>query len=226
NIYDLSLPVKPGTDSCSKALFRTEKVEDILISSVVGDSICTLAYYIGPTEHNDNTRSDIVYYPKDNKKNLPFIIVEIQNKVIQEFITRLMRYSLNIFGNKKTLPLFVIVNINGFSSKRFREEGFIKQENEPYYSLRSSLWAKKVYIYNADSIAPRTEVPMPEMIALIHFSTQQQKHIVFLDEYMDPALQKIYNIASELFNEKFDNNVIQDTQIESFCNAITSQVKK
>ncbi|CAO3691454.1 unnamed protein product [Rhizopus stolonifer] len=63
---------------------------------------------------------------------------------------------------------------------------------------------------------------MPEMIALVHFLTQQEKHIVALD----PALQNIYRIASEIFNEKFNSKVIQDTQIESFCDAIASQLKK
>lgn len=44
--YNLSLPVIPGTDACSKALLRTEEVRDIIISSVVGDSINGLAYYL------------------------------------------------------------------------------------------------------------------------------------------------------------------------------------
>ncbi|KAI7906398.1 uncharacterized protein BX663DRAFT_558066 [Cokeromyces recurvatus] len=54
-----------------------------------------------------------------------------------------------------------------------------------------SLWAKQVHICNADSITSFIQVPMPKMIALVHFITQQEKHIIALDEYMDPMLQGI-----------------------------------
>lgn len=67
---------------------------------------------------------------------------------------------------------------------------------------------------------------MSEIIALVHFLTQQEKHIAALDEYRDPALQKIYRIASDIFDEKSNSKVIQDTQIKSFCDTIASQLKK
>ncbi|GAA5802301.1 hypothetical protein HPULCUR_007764 [Helicostylum pulchrum] len=118
------------------------------------------------------------------------------------------------------------INIDGFSSKHFRDENFGKDDNEPYYTLSSSLWAKQVHVYNADSISPLVQVPMPEMIALVHFLTQQEKHIVALDEYMDLALQRIYRIAFQIFTNESNSKVIQDIEIESFCDAILSQFKK
>ncbi|KAI9483954.1 MAG: hypothetical protein EXX96DRAFT_560282 [Benjaminiella poitrasii] len=225
DLYDLSLPVIPRTDSCSKLLFRTEKIKDIIISSVVDDGICGLAYHNGPTEHNDNIKTDITYYPQDSTKNLAPVIVEIQKKVTHEFIARLIRYSLSVFDQTKTLPIVLVLNIDGFSSKNFRDENFVKSDNEPFYTLPSTLWAKQVQLYNADSISSLLKEPMSEIIALVHFLTQQEKHIVALDEYRDPALRKMYRIASEIFNEKFNRKVIQDTQIESFCDAIASQLK-
>jgi hypothetical protein len=77
DLYTLSLPVIPGSDSCSKALLRTDDMKDIIISSVAGGGICGFAYYNGPIVHNDNKRADITYYPKDNTKNLAPVIVEI-----------------------------------------------------------------------------------------------------------------------------------------------------
>jgi hypothetical protein len=90
-LYTLSLPVTPDSNSCSKTLLRTDEIKDIIISSVVGGSICGSAYYHGPTEHNDNKRSDTMYYPQDNTKNLAPVIVEIQKKISHEFITRLIK---------------------------------------------------------------------------------------------------------------------------------------
>ncbi|KAG2218860.1 hypothetical protein INT45_011284 [Circinella minor] len=225
-LYTLSLPVTPGSDSSSKALLRTDDIKDIIISSVVGGGICGTAYHNGPTEHNDNKRTDITYYPQDTTKNLAPVIVEIQKKVSHEFIARLMRYSLNVFDETKILPIVLVINIDGFSSKHFCKENFVQRDNEPYYILSSSLWAKQVHIYNADSIPSFLQVPMPKMIALVHFLTQQQKHIVALDEYMDSTLQRIYRIAYHIFTDESNIKVIQDTKIESFCDAITCQFKK
>ncbi|KAI8079227.1 hypothetical protein BDF21DRAFT_383354 [Thamnidium elegans] len=224
DLYTLSLPVIPRSDSCSKALLRTDYIKDIIISSVVGGGICGSAYYNGPTEQNGNKRTDITYYPQDKTKNLASVI--IQKKVTHEFIVRLIQYSLNVFGQTKILPIVTVINIDGFSSKHFREENFTKRDNEPYYILSSSLWAKQVHIYNADSIASLIQVPMPKMIALIHFLTQQEKHIAALDEYMDSTLQKIYRIAFQIFTCELNSKVIQDVEIESFCDAVASQFKK
>ncbi|KAI8060407.1 uncharacterized protein B0P05DRAFT_624775 [Gilbertella persicaria] len=185
DLYTLSLLVIPGNEFCSKALLRTDYMKDIIINSVVGGGICGSAYYNGPTEQNDNKRTDITCYPQDKTRNLASVIVEIQKKVTHEFIVRLVQYSLNVFDQTKILPIVIVINIDGFSSKHFREEDFTKRDNEPYYILSSSLWAKQVHIYNADSIASLIQVPMPKIIALIHFLTQQKKHVVALDEYMD-----------------------------------------
>lgn len=84
DLYTLPLPVTPGSDSCGKALLRTDDIKDIIISSVVGSGICGFACHNRPTESNDNKRTDITYYPQDNTKNLAPVIVKIQKKVSHE----------------------------------------------------------------------------------------------------------------------------------------------
>ncbi|CEI88119.1 hypothetical protein RMCBS344292_02519 [Rhizopus microsporus] len=226
DLYTLSLPVVPGSDACSKALLRTDEIKNIIISTIIGDGICGSAYYNEPTENNDNRKADIMYYPNDATKNLAPVIVEIQKKVSHEFIVRSMRYSLNVFDQKNTLPILLVINTDGFSSKQFREENFVKRDSEPYYVLSSPLWAKQVRIYNSDSIASHLQIPMAKMTALVHFLTQQQKHIIALDEYMDPTLQRIYTMAHQIFTEKSNDKVIQDTEIQSFCDATIAQYEK
>lgn len=56
--------------------------------------------------------------------------------------------------------------------------------------------------------------------------TQQQKHIISLDEYDDPALQNIYRIAYDILTDELSSKVIQKTNIESFCNATIAQYQK
>ncbi|KAI9023788.1 hypothetical protein CLU79DRAFT_857204 [Phycomyces nitens] len=46
-------------------------------------------------------------------------MVEIHKMVSHEFITRLMRYPLNVFNQTKILPIVLVGNIDGFSSKHF-----------------------------------------------------------------------------------------------------------
>lgn len=63
-MYQLSLPVVPSTDACSKAILLTEKVKDIIIRFVVAKSFKWSDYYIASTEYSDRKQADISYYPK------------------------------------------------------------------------------------------------------------------------------------------------------------------
>jgi hypothetical protein len=64
------------------------------------------------------------------------------------------------------------------------------------------------------------------MIALVNFMTQQQKHIIALNEYDEPALQIVYRLAYGIFTDELNSKVIQETDIQSFCNATTAQYQK
>ncbi|KAL4210406.1 hypothetical protein AB4K20DRAFT_1977099 [Rhizopus microsporus] len=134
-----------------------------------------------------------------------------------------MRYSLSVFDQKNILPVLLVVNTDGFSSKQFREGNFVKRDNEPYYVLSSPFWAKQVRIYNSDSIASHLQTPMEKMTALVHFLTRQQKHIIALDEYMNPTLQRIYTMAHQIFTEKSNDkpNTRKLLKITSSNNAVS-----
>ncbi|KAG0172998.1 hypothetical protein DFQ28_006333 [Apophysomyces sp. BC1034] len=67
---------------------------------------------------------------------------------------------------------------------------------------------------------------MTNRIAVAYFLTQQEKHIVALDEYDDPAIQYIYRMAHHIFTEDSNNKVIQDTNTESFCDTTIAQYEK
>ena len=114
-------------------------MRDIIIKSVVSNAICGSAYHNAPTEYKDDRKADITYYPNDNAmiKNLAPVIVEIQKTVSHKFITRAMRYCLNIFDETGIFPILLVINIDGFSSRQFRKDSFSKRDDEPYYVLNS-----------------------------------------------------------------------------------------
>jgi hypothetical protein len=82
-------------------------------------------------------------------------------------------------------------------------------------------------IFNADSITNHIhQLPLEPAVALTYFFTQQQRHIMALDEYDDPTLQNIYKTAYLSFS--VDRAVKKDTniQMQVFCDATASQFQK
>ncbi|KAI8330387.1 hypothetical protein BD560DRAFT_429185 [Blakeslea trispora] len=112
-LYALTLSATPGKDHFNKTLPRNDEIKNIIIASLLGSTYTGFSYYHAPTEHKDNRRIDIAYYPVTASDNHPPIIMEIQHKITQDY-----------------------------------------------------LWAKKVNIYNADSIVKSLAQPMPLFIAL------------------------------------------------------------
>ncbi|KAI8389453.1 hypothetical protein BD560DRAFT_419679 [Blakeslea trispora] len=69
-------------------------------------------------------------------------------------------------------------------------------------------------------------VSMSRMIALTCFLIQQEKKSIALNEYMDSTLQKMYRMAFQIFTCEISSKIAQDIEIESFCDAAASQLKK
>ncbi|KAG1179785.1 hypothetical protein G6F70_001519 [Rhizopus microsporus] len=156
-------------------------------------------------------------------RDLSLVIVEIQNKVNHAFVARAIRYCLNIFDDVKKLPVLVI-SIDGFSSKEFRDFTFDKSDGNPFYTHLYQLWAKQVQVYIADSIAKHVDSsPIDPMIVLAYVLILQEKNIIMLDEYNDPNIQDIYRTALNIFS--FGKDITNDLarRTESFCNAMASQ---
>ncbi|KAI9299605.1 hypothetical protein BJ944DRAFT_245041, partial [Cunninghamella echinulata] len=201
-IWRLKLPIRPGSDLSSKMLLREDYIKNIIISRVIKEVIAGDTYYVGPNEQIDKKMTDVVYLPYNKKsREFPPIIVEIQGKVDHFFMHRIMRYSLNLFEETKVLPIVVVINVNGFSSRNFKNNTFDKNANHPYYTHPCDLWADKIFIYNADSIAQFIEnSPLDPMIALVYFITQQERNILALDKFDDQTINKIYNIAYNIYS--------------------------
>ncbi|ORX61972.1 hypothetical protein DM01DRAFT_1331448 [Hesseltinella vesiculosa] len=227
-LYELAFSMTPGTDESCKKLFRDDAVKDVVVRYLFDNAITGKSYHHGPTEYDEGKRADTVYYPNNNDTNqgLPPIIVEFQLKITHEFIVRAMLYCLYVVKETKKLPMLLVINIDGFCSKKFRMENFSQAESDPFYSMSSILWAKKVMIFNADSISQHLDAPMTHMIALLHMITQQQRNIVALEEYKDKALQYVFKVARDVFESASTDKVLKDTKSASFCDATIKQYEK
>lgn len=228
DILSMTLPLRPGSDLLSKNLLRDQSIKDIIIKSVIGNGITGDAYSVGCHEQQDGRRADAIYFPlKEFARDLAPVVVEIQSKVNHAFVARAIRYCLNVFDVFKVLPILVVIGIDGFSSKQFRDLTFVKSEGNPFYTLPCQLWAQKVEVFTEESIADHTEnSPMDPMIALAYILILQEKNIVMLDEYNDPTIQDIYKTALNLFSFNKDASNDLARRVESFCDAIASQFKK
>lgn len=228
DVLTQALPLRPGSDLSSKILLREESMKDIVISAVVGKGIIGDAYYVSSTEQTDGRRADVIYLPHANiSPDLPPVIVEIQQKLHHSFMTRVMRYCLNVFDEMNVLPILVVFNVDGFSSKRFQNTTFKKTENHAFFTHPCELWAQKILIFNGDSIASHVDqIPFEPIVALAYFFTQQQRHLLALDEYDDPTLQKIYRTAYKIFS--LDKAIEEDNKLAmvEFCEVSANQFRK
>ncbi|KAI8367613.1 uncharacterized protein BYT42DRAFT_586884 [Radiomyces spectabilis] len=224
DILTVALPLRPGSDLCSKILLQEPYIKNIIISSVVGYGITGEAYLCSFTEQADGRKADFIYLPLAH--DLPPVIVETQQKVGQKFISRAIRYCLNVLDSTNSFPILVVFNIAGFSSRAFRDSLFTQQDDQPFYSLQSKAWAKEVRVYNSNSIEQHLESPMQPLVALSYFCSNQGKSIIALDKYMDPVLQSIYEVAFRALSVGKDKQMAKDTAITNFCDAMIRQFNK
>ncbi|CAO3677247.1 unnamed protein product [Umbelopsis ramanniana] len=228
DILSMTLPLRPGSDLFSKNLLREQSIKNIIITASIGNGITGDAYSVGANEQHDGRRADIIYFPfKEFARDLAPVIVEVQNKVNHAFDARAIRYCLNIFDDVKVLPVLVVIGIDGFSSKEFRDLSFDKSDSNAFYTHPCQSWAKKVHVYTACSIAKNIESsPMDPMIALAYVLILREKKLVMLDEYHDPTIQDIYKTALNVFSFHKDNKNDLTRRTESFCDAMASQFAK
>lgn len=53
---------------------------------------------------------------------LDLVIVKVQQKVNHLFVTRAMRYCLDVLEETKALPILIVFNVDGVTGKKFFEE--------------------------------------------------------------------------------------------------------
>lgn len=106
-------------------------------------------------------------------------------------------------------------------------DNFKKYINGPYYTHPYDLWVDKIVVYNTGSIVQFIEnSPLDPMIALVYFITQQERSILALDKFDDQTINKIYNIAYNIYS--LNDSIVNDNtkEIDAFCDSTICQYNK
>ncbi|ORE09230.1 hypothetical protein BCV72DRAFT_254930 [Rhizopus microsporus var. microsporus] len=123
-------------------------------------------------------------------RDLPLVVVEVQSKVNHSFIVRVIRYCLSVFDEAKSLLVLIVISAEGFSRKQFRNASFDISDNDPFFTHSCQSWTKQAQFYTTDSISKQTDVSlMDPIITLCYFFMLQEKNILTLEKYDDPAIQ-------------------------------------
>jgi hypothetical protein len=98
----------------------------------IGSNIPNNLYHSGSTEWTDDTRSDALYIPKTEvTDDLPPILIEVQNRVDQPFMTRLIHYCTLVYERYEILPVVLVFVVKKFSHTAF-EKRFVPKVKAPY----------------------------------------------------------------------------------------------
>ncbi|OBZ88170.1 hypothetical protein A0J61_03784 [Choanephora cucurbitarum] len=92
NILSATLSRTPDNDLDCKMLAKTEDIKSIIVSSVldsfnIEDFERKPEYYLAANEHSDRRKSDVIYVPA-KANSAPSILVEFQQIIDPEFLTR------------------------------------------------------------------------------------------------------------------------------------------
>ncbi|KAI7895089.1 uncharacterized protein EV154DRAFT_399403, partial [Mucor mucedo] len=87
---------KSGTDLSSKLLLNDPLIINVITKSLLQKRVNNL-YISAQNEWCDGSKSDILYVPKSAAANAsPPILIEIQNRLDQTFLCRLIKYSTHV----------------------------------------------------------------------------------------------------------------------------------
>ncbi|KAG1453394.1 hypothetical protein G6F55_008167 [Rhizopus delemar] len=147
------------------------------------------SYTVASNEWMDGTRPDVVYTVKDKPTAInPHILIEFQDKVSRDFMSRLINYSLFAYHGYKVYPIDLVFVIKGFSSVSVEKE-FIVASEKPFLKIESKFWTKECLLLLAKSILGYIgQSPMDPMVAMGYFLTSGAVSLGSLEHQLDPTL--------------------------------------
>ncbi|CEP09835.1 hypothetical protein, partial, partial [Parasitella parasitica] len=178
NSWHLPFDARLGTDITTKLILSNKTVINTVVQNLLGSSIPNNTYTTSSAEWADGKRSDLLYTPKNGAKiDLPPILIEVQNRVDQKFMLRLINYCANVYDRYEVLPVVLVFVVGKFASAKF-EEKFVKKASTPYIlETQCEHWASCVNFVSAMSIQDYIHDSMDPFLALIYLITSQSQSL-------------------------------------------------
>ncbi|EIE75367.1 hypothetical protein RO3G_00071 [Rhizopus delemar RA 99-880] len=96
------------------------------------------------------------------------------------------------------MPHLVVIFTEGFSSKRFCDTTFDKEENDPFYTHPCQSWAESTKFYTPESIAIHMDKDLLD---------EMEKNII-LKKYDNATIQAMYKAALDICSMETDQIAI------------------
>ncbi|KAI8056475.1 hypothetical protein BDF21DRAFT_481302 [Thamnidium elegans] len=190
----------PRSDFITRFLLQDERIMDIIIKELVGQNVDNAAYGLGRCSWANQSISDVVYIPKLSQ--LSPVLVEVQCNVNEEFITRLIGYSLQLKQEYGQLPKILVITIKSITAEI--KSKFNNLENERIYTMNCDYWAESCQIISAETIQTQlNNNPLNKLVALGHFLIHQKRNILSISQKHDPTIQLLYQISKDKFENEY-----------------------
>lgn len=155
------------------------------------------------SDWTNGTRSDILYTPRlALATSLPPILIEVQKRVDQKFMARLCSYSLNVFFHYKVHPIVIVFCVEKVAGD-VKDTFEAVRRNDYLFETVCHHWTKKCYLISNEtinySLNSTTEDDFDSLLAIQYFLGSQQRNIMALNFYNDPAIALLYEISKREF---------------------------
>ncbi|KAI8888362.1 hypothetical protein K501DRAFT_303791 [Backusella circina FSU 941] len=107
HLFKIPSDYRPGDDKLSKIILSNSTIIDQILKSLL--DVTPGTYTTDNTEWPNDLRSDILYVPRIGiSSSLPPILIEVQKRIDQTFMAKLITYSINVFMRYKFYPIVLI----------------------------------------------------------------------------------------------------------------------
>lgn len=161
---------------------------------------------------------------RNELKDLPPILIEVQHTANMNFYRRLIKYSLSIREQYSASPIVIAICIH-HTAKDLLEMTSVSDSIPCMKELPSHGWAKSCLLMNKESIQNfEDEAPLEPVVALGHFFVEQKTSLLHIKRHDDATVQLLYSIAKRIFEGEVAADEDKDDALEEICTESYNQL--
>ncbi|KAI7871955.1 uncharacterized protein EV154DRAFT_556542 [Mucor mucedo] len=176
--------------------------------------------------HKRKKKCEVLYAPSNPLSSFPPILVEVQNKVDEKFLTRAIQYCTLTFERYNRLPIIVIFGIANATASLMRKT---EDSDFPFArQIQSIGWAERCLLLTSSilQVNQQEEILHP-LQAVGHFLCSQSLSINTLDYGNNDSLMKLlYAIAQRNLDQIIGEETEKLEAVKNICDISETQLQK
>ncbi|CEG80113.1 hypothetical protein RMATCC62417_14494 [Rhizopus microsporus] len=227
-LFKIPSDYRPGDDKLSKIVLSSPTIIDQIMKYLL--DVAPGAYISDNTEWSNGMRSDVLYVPRLSIScDFPPVLIEVQKLVDQNFMARLITYSINVFMRYKVHPIVLVFCVDKVCQAVM---GTFEQSKTKVNMFETTCyhWAKNCYLISNKIINPalnnKSSDNMDPIVAMQYFLGSQQRSIMALDFYDDPTIIELYKVAKIETEKYVEASNSQLNALSTICSTSESQFNK